>query len=136
MALLMSRRVFARSTLRWRLVSRCSTPATSMAWATMRCCCGRRCVDVNAKTPLSKSSSAAYAHPRARLLDSMRAALLKTFLSYTLRRLGTDYIDLYQPTRLDPNVPIEDVVGAIAEMVKGGYVRHIGLSAVWAQNIS
>jgi aryl-alcohol dehydrogenase-like predicted oxidoreductase len=59
----------------------------------------------------------------------------KTFLSYTLRRLGTDYIDLYQPTRLDPNVPIEDVVGAIAEMVKGGYVRHIGLSEVGAQTI-
>ena len=52
----------------------------------------------------------------------------QNFLSYTLRRLGTDYVDLYQPARVDPAVPIEDTVGTIADMVKAGYVRHIGLS--------
>jgi aryl-alcohol dehydrogenase-like predicted oxidoreductase len=59
----------------------------------------------------------------------------KTALAYTLKRLGTDYIDLYQPARLDPNVPIEETVGAIAEMVKAGYVRHIGLSEMGAATI-
>jgi aryl-alcohol dehydrogenase-like predicted oxidoreductase len=55
-------------------------------------------------------------------------AAAKTALAYSLRRLGTDYIDLYQPARLDPDVPIEDTVGAIADMVRAGYVRYIGLS--------
>jgi aryl-alcohol dehydrogenase-like predicted oxidoreductase len=53
---------------------------------------------------------------------------VKTYLAYTLRRLGTDYVDLYQPARVDAKVPIEDTVGAIAEMVRAGYVRHVGLS--------
>ena len=57
-----------------------------------------------------------------------RPASVKNFLSYTLRRLGTDHVDLYQPARVDPSVPIEDTVGAIAELVQTGYVRHIGLS--------
>ena len=56
----------------------------------------------------------------------------KTSLAYSLQRLGTDYVDLYQPARLDPDVPIEDTVGAIAELVKAGYVRHIGLSEMGA----
>jgi aryl-alcohol dehydrogenase-like predicted oxidoreductase len=64
-----------------------------------------------------------------------RPEAVKTALAYTLQRLGTDYIDLYQPARLDPAVPIEDTVGAIAEMVKAGYVRHIGLSEVGADTI-
>lgn len=64
-----------------------------------------------------------------------RPAAVKTSLAYTLQRLGTDYIDLYQPARLDPAVPIEDTVGAIAEMVKAGYIRHIGLSEVGADTI-
>ena len=54
------------------------------------------------------------------------------FLAYSLQRLGTDYIDIYRPARVDPAVPIEETVGAIAEMVKAGYVRHIGLSEVGA----
>jgi aryl-alcohol dehydrogenase-like predicted oxidoreductase len=62
-------------------------------------------------------------------------AAAKNSLAYTLTRLGTDYIDLYQPARLDPQVPIEETVGAIAEMVQAGYVRHIGLSEVGAQTI-
>ena len=64
-----------------------------------------------------------------------RPLAVKTFLSYSLRRLGTDYIDIYRPSRLDANVPIEDTVGAIADMVKAGYVRHIGLSEVGADTI-
>jgi aryl-alcohol dehydrogenase-like predicted oxidoreductase len=64
-----------------------------------------------------------------------RPVAVKNFLAYTLRRLGTDYVDLYQPARVDPNVPIEDTVGAIAEMVKAGYVRHIGLSETSARTI-
>ena len=62
-------------------------------------------------------------------------AAVKSSLAYTLHRLGTDYVDLYQPARLDPDVPIEDTVGAIAEMVQAGYVRHIGLSEVGADTI-
>jgi len=57
-----------------------------------------------------------------------RPVAVKNFLAYSLRRLGTDYVDLYQPSRVDPTVPIEDTVGAIAEMVKAGYVRYVGLS--------
>ncbi len=62
-------------------------------------------------------------------------AMAKSSLAYTLTRLGTDYVDLYQPARLDPQVPIEETVGAIAEMVQAGYVRHIGLSEVGADTI-
>ncbi|NKI70544.1 aldo/keto reductase [Collimonas pratensis] len=64
-----------------------------------------------------------------------RPEAVKNFLSYTLRRLGTDHIDIYRPARLDPNVPIEETVGAIADLVKAGYVRHIGLSEVGVQTI-
>jgi aryl-alcohol dehydrogenase-like predicted oxidoreductase len=64
-----------------------------------------------------------------------RPNAIKTSLAYSLKRLGTDYIDLYQPARLDPTVPIEETVGAIAEMVKAGYVRHIGLSEMGAATI-
>ena len=62
-------------------------------------------------------------------------AATKNALSYSLRRLGTDHIDLYQPARLDPKVPIEETFGAIAEMVQAGYVRQIGLSEVSAETI-
>ena len=60
---------------------------------------------------------------------------VKNYLAYSLTRLGTDYIDLYQPARLDPRVPIEDTAGAIAEMIEAGYVRHLGLSEVGADTI-
>ena len=60
---------------------------------------------------------------------------VKNSLAYTLTRLGTDYVDLYQPARLDPRVPIEDTVGAIAELVQAGYVRYIGLSEMGAETI-
>ncbi|QNK02519.1 aldo/keto reductase [Dyella telluris] len=64
-----------------------------------------------------------------------RPAAVKNFVSYTLQRLGVDYIDVYRPARLDPNVPIEDTIGAIADLVKAGYVRHIGLSEVGSETI-
>jgi aryl-alcohol dehydrogenase-like predicted oxidoreductase len=64
-----------------------------------------------------------------------RPAAIKNFLAYSLRRLGTDYIDLYQPARVDRSLPIEDTVGAIAELVGAGYVRHIGLSEVSAATV-
>jgi aryl-alcohol dehydrogenase-like predicted oxidoreductase len=60
---------------------------------------------------------------------------VKTSLAYTLTRLGTDYVDLYQPARLDPRVPIEVTVGAIAEMIQAGYVRYLGLSEMGADSI-
>ena len=60
---------------------------------------------------------------------------VKTALAYTLTRLGTDHVDVYRPARLDPDVPIEETVGAIAELVEAGYVRHIGLSEVGADTI-
>jgi aryl-alcohol dehydrogenase-like predicted oxidoreductase len=64
-----------------------------------------------------------------------RPAAVKTALAYSLRRLRTDHIDVYRPARLDPNVPIEETIGAIAEMVEAGYVRHIGLSEVGPETI-
>ena len=64
-----------------------------------------------------------------------RPAAVKTALAYSLTRLGVDHIDVYRPARLDRNVPIEETVGAIAEMIEAGYVRHIGLSEVGADTI-
>ena len=64
-----------------------------------------------------------------------RPAAVKNFVAYTLRRLGTDYIDIYRPARLDPAVPIEDTIGAIADMIRAGYIRHVGLSEVGAETI-
>jgi aryl-alcohol dehydrogenase-like predicted oxidoreductase len=60
----------------------------------------------------------------------VRPAAVKTALAYTLKRLGTDHIDLYQPARRDPDVPLEDTLGAVADMIQAGYVRHLGLSEV------
>jgi len=64
-----------------------------------------------------------------------RPAAVKTACAYSLQRLRTDHIDIYRPARLDSNVPIEETVGAIAELVQAGYVRHIGLSEVGADTI-
>ena len=60
---------------------------------------------------------------------------VKNSLAYTLTRLGTDYVDLYQPARLDPRVPIEETVGAVAEMIEAGYVRYLGLSEMGVDTI-
>jgi aryl-alcohol dehydrogenase-like predicted oxidoreductase len=64
-----------------------------------------------------------------------RPAAVKTALAYSLNRLGVDHIDVYRPARLDSKVPIEETIGAIAEMVEAGYVRHIGLSELGADTI-
>jgi aryl-alcohol dehydrogenase-like predicted oxidoreductase len=64
-----------------------------------------------------------------------RPAAVKNFVAYSLKRLGVDHIDIYRPARLDPGVPIEDTVGAIADLIKAGYIRHIGLSEVGARTI-
>jgi aryl-alcohol dehydrogenase-like predicted oxidoreductase len=64
-----------------------------------------------------------------------RPAAVRNFLSYSLSRLGTDYIDVYQPARLDPLVPIEDTVGAIANLIDAGYVRYLGLSEMGPDTI-
>jgi aryl-alcohol dehydrogenase-like predicted oxidoreductase len=65
-----------------------------------------------------------------------RPAALRNFLTYSLTRLGTDYIDIYRPARLDPNVPIEETMGALSELVKAGYIRAIGLSEVGVDTIA
>jgi aryl-alcohol dehydrogenase-like predicted oxidoreductase len=62
-------------------------------------------------------------------------AMVKSSLAYSLTRLGTDYVDVYQPARLDARVPIEETVGAIAEMIQAGYVRYLGLSEMGADTI-
>lgn len=64
-----------------------------------------------------------------------RPQAVKNFLAYSLSRLGVDHIDIYRPSRLDPAVPIEDTVGAIADMVKAGYVRYISLSEMSAETV-
>ncbi len=64
-----------------------------------------------------------------------RPAAVKTALAYSLKRLGTDYVDIYRPARVDPAVPIEETVGAIAELVQAGYVRHLGLSEASADTV-
>lgn len=64
-----------------------------------------------------------------------RPAAVKNFLAYSLRRLGVDHIDIYRPARLDPVVPIEETIGAIAELIKEGYVRYIGLSELSAETV-
>lgn len=64
-----------------------------------------------------------------------RPAAVRNFLAYSLQRLGVDHIDIYRPARLDPDVPIEDTIGAIADMVQAGFVRHIGLSEIGADTL-
>jgi aryl-alcohol dehydrogenase-like predicted oxidoreductase len=67
--------------------------------------------------------------------NDTRPEAMRNFLAYSLNRLGTDYVDVYRPARLDPNVPIEDTIGAIADQVQAGRVRYIGLSEVGAETI-
>ncbi|MCC8982890.1 aldo/keto reductase [Bradyrhizobium acaciae] len=64
-----------------------------------------------------------------------RPVAVKNFVAYSLQRLGVDHIDIYRPARLDPNVPIEDTVGAMADMIKAGWIKHIGLSEVGSDTI-
>ncbi|HSC03328.1 MAG TPA: aldo/keto reductase [Solirubrobacteraceae bacterium] len=62
-------------------------------------------------------------------------AAVKTACAYSLQRLRTDHIDIYRPARLDQNIPIEETVGAISDLVQAGYVRYVGLSEVGAETI-
>ncbi|WP_336048993.1 aldo/keto reductase [Streptomyces sp. CA2R101] len=64
-----------------------------------------------------------------------RPNAVKNFAAYSLQRLGADHIDIYRIARLDPDVPVEETVGAIAELVAAGHVRHIGLSEVGAETL-
>lgn len=64
-----------------------------------------------------------------------RPIAVRSAVTYSLRRLQVDHIDVYRPSRLDPAVPIEDTIGAVAQLVKEGYVRHIGLSEVGSETI-
>jgi aryl-alcohol dehydrogenase-like predicted oxidoreductase len=65
-----------------------------------------------------------------------RPQAVANFAAYSLKRLGVEVIDIYRPARLDPAVPIEDTIGAIADLIKAGYVRHIGLSEVGPETIA
>jgi aryl-alcohol dehydrogenase-like predicted oxidoreductase len=66
---------------------------------------------------------------------ALRPAQIQTWLAYSLKRLGTDHIDIYRPARLDPEVPIEDVAGTVKDLIDKGYVRHLGLSEVSADTV-
>jgi aryl-alcohol dehydrogenase-like predicted oxidoreductase len=96
---------------------------------------GRALRDRRDKALISVKFGALRGPDRSWLGFDARPAAVKNFLSYTLTRLGVDHIDVYRPARLDPAVPIEDTVGAIADLVKAGYVRAIGLSEVGADTI-
>ncbi|MFJ1755504.1 aldo/keto reductase [Kitasatospora sp. NPDC088134] len=65
----------------------------------------------------------------------LRPAAIKNFVAYSLQRLGTDHIDVYRPARLSPEIPVEEVVGTLAELVQKGWIRHIGLSEVGAETL-
>jgi aryl-alcohol dehydrogenase-like predicted oxidoreductase len=82
------------------------------------------------KVQLSVKFGAQRAPDGAFLGIDTRPAAVNTWVAYSLKRLGVEVIDIYRPARLDPNVPIEDTIGAIADLIKRGYVRHIGLSEV------
>jgi aryl-alcohol dehydrogenase-like predicted oxidoreductase len=74
--------------------------------------------------------------PDGRILgNDGRPPAVKNFLGDTLTRLGTDDVDVYRPARVDPNVAVEETVGAIAELVEAGHVRHLGLSEAGAETI-
>jgi aryl-alcohol dehydrogenase-like predicted oxidoreductase len=67
--------------------------------------------------------------------NDARPAAVHNFLAYSLRRLGTDHVDVYRPARVDSDVPIEETIGAISELVAAGHVRHVGLSEVSADTL-
>ena len=96
---------------------------------------GRALRDRRDKALLSVKFGALRAPDGAWLGMDARPAAVKNFIGYTLTRLGVDHIDIYRPGRFDPAVPIEETIGAIADLVKGGYVRAIGLSEVGAETV-
>ena len=96
---------------------------------------GRAIADRRDKVQLSVKFGALRGPDGAFMGVDTRPAAVKNFLTYSLTRLGTDHVDVYRPARLDPAVPIEDTIGAIADLVKAGYVRKIGLSEVGPETI-
>jgi aryl-alcohol dehydrogenase-like predicted oxidoreductase len=96
---------------------------------------GRALKDRRSKALLSVKFGAMRAPDGGWIGMDMRPAAVKNFIAYSLTRLGVDHIDIYRPGRLDPAVPIEETIGAMAELVKLGYVRYIGLSEVGADAI-
>jgi aryl-alcohol dehydrogenase-like predicted oxidoreductase len=96
---------------------------------------GRAIKDRRDKAVLSVKFGAMRGPDGGWLGSDARPAAVKNFLAYSLTRLGVDHIDIYRPARVDPAVPIEDTIGAIADLVKAGYVRHIGLSEVGPETI-
>ena len=106
------------------------------AWGRTSCWSGRRSPAIAAiRSVLSVKFGGLRGPDGAFLGFDARPAATKNFLAHSLSRLGVDYIDIYRPARLDPAVPIEETIGAIADMVKAGYVRYIGLSEVGAETI-
>jgi aryl-alcohol dehydrogenase-like predicted oxidoreductase len=87
------------------------------------------------KAPLSVKFGAMRGPDGSWIGYDARPAAVKNFLAYSLTRLGVAHIDIYRPARLDPKVPIEETIGAIAELTKAGYVRAIGLSEVGPDTI-
>lgn len=65
----------------------------------------------------------------------VRPQSVQNYLAYTLKRLGTDYVDLYQPARINPHIPVEETIGAVADMVKAGYVRNVGITEIDARTL-
>jgi aryl-alcohol dehydrogenase-like predicted oxidoreductase len=65
----------------------------------------------------------------------VRPQAVRNFLAYSLRRLGTDYIDIYRPARVDRTIPIEETVGAISDLIRSGHVRYLGLSEAGAETL-
>jgi aryl-alcohol dehydrogenase-like predicted oxidoreductase len=96
---------------------------------------GRALRDRRDKALLSVKFGALRAPDGTWLGMDTRPAAVRNFISYTLTRLGIDHVDIYRPGRLDPAVPIEETVGAIADLIKAGYVRSVGLSEVGADTI-
>jgi aryl-alcohol dehydrogenase-like predicted oxidoreductase len=96
---------------------------------------GRALRDRRDKALLSVKFGALRGPDGAWLGMDARPAAVKNFIGYTLTRLGVDHIDIYRPGRFDPAVPIEETIGAIGELVKGGYIRAIGLSEVGAETV-
>jgi aryl-alcohol dehydrogenase-like predicted oxidoreductase len=96
---------------------------------------GRAIADRREKVTLSVKFGALRGPDGAWLGVDTRPVAVKTFAAYSLKRLGVDAIDIYRPSRLDPAVPIEETIGAVADLVKCGYVRHVGLSEVGVETI-
>ncbi len=96
---------------------------------------GRALKDRHEKPLLSVKFGAMRAPDNSWIGVDGRPAAVKNSLAYTLTRLGVDHIDIYRLARLDPKVPIEDTVGAIADLIKAGYVRYVGLSEVGSETI-